>query len=536
MRRFFGIFIFIVLGFLLGFGVREVQGEIRAKREAKERKFSYATAPVLEEKAFVVLIFEGEGRSEETLLTALNQEYDAYRVIYFGSENSAAKLFLKNYDLEGKVTYVESHKEKSELVYRAVHAAESKEIVVMLGGGDSFSSRQVLSTLNKHFADSDVWMLSSQTLHYPTYEKTWNPGYFQAFYAGLAKQIRLETFLMDGAFTREHYEKVLFPRLSSVAGSHAYQMKEPLFISGASRALPLMDEEGTYAPAKEYPWHDASKDEERVDLLVFSYNRPLQLYAFLESSEKYLENLHRMFVIYRAGNDHYEKGYKKVKEAFPNVIYMKQSVDHPSEDFAPTVQKALFDRDISSARFVTFAFDDFVLKEEIDLQEAACLLKETGAYGFYFCLGNNLQNHPQEEKKILIQEGIYGWQFSTMEGAWRVPNSVRMTLFKKEEIAGDFLYMKYHNPNLLEALWSEKADLSRIGLYYDRSKALSLPLNLTVEGEGIEEKVSKMSTKELLTLFDQGLKMDITSIQKVDNRAIDLSIKPTFIQRQGDRK
>ncbi|MCB1082051.1 MAG: hypothetical protein KDK63_02785, partial [Chlamydiia bacterium] len=101
---------------------------------------------------------------------------------------------------------------------------------------------------------------------------------------------------------------------------------------------------------------------------------------------------------------------------------------------------------------------------------------------------------------------------------------------------GDFLYMKYHNPNLLEALWSEKADLSRIGLYYDRSKALSLPLNLTVEGEGIEEKVSKMSTKELLTLFDQGLKMDITSIQKVDNRAIDLSIKPTFIQRQGDRK
>lgn len=532
MRRFLTILAFIALGFLLGFGFREVQGEIHAKREAKKRQYSFSTEPVLEEKAFVVLMFENGTCIEESLLSVLNQKYAPFRVIYLGEGEKGGRTFLQNYDRNRMVTYVEKTKgkEESELLYRAIHSCQNHEIVVLLRGGEFLAHPHVLSSLNKHFADPNVWMTTSQELLFPTYDKRWSDGYHQAFYAGLAKQVKLEEFLIQGRFTGENYEKILFPSLIELTGKHAFGINEAHFVTPLERKEIRRQGGDVHSPIREYPWHDFSKDEERVDLLIFSYNRPLQLYAFLESSEKHLENLHRQYVIYRAGNDHYEKGYEKVKEAFPNVIYIRQSVDNPYEEFAPVVRKTIFDRNVSTARYISFAFDDFLIKESIDFKEAVSLLKETGAYGFYFCLGNNLKDHPKDQR-LLIQEGVFGWQFSTMDGEWRVPNSLKMTLFNKEDIEVDFINMKFHSPNILEALWNENANLSRIGLYYDRSKAVSLPLNIAMENEKDSERVSKISTKELLTYFDQGLKINTLQVEQMENEAINVSLKPTFIKR-----
>lgn len=532
MRRFLSILVFIALGFLLGFGFREVQGEVQAKREAKKRQLSYSTEPVLEEKPFVVLMFEEDKGVEERLLSVLNQEYEPFRVIYIGGGRKNGKTFLQNYDLDGKVTYVEKKEEatESELFYRAIHACRNQEVMVILREGETFAHSQVLISLNKHFADPKVWMTTCQEVKTPTFEKRWNDGSYQAFYVGLAKQIKLEDFLAEGLFSDENLEKRFFTSLLDLAGHHSYGIQDPLIFSSREPKEIEQSRVSSYLPLKDYPWHDFSKDEERVDLLVFSYNRPLQLYAFLESSERFLEGLHRQYVIYRAANDHYEKGYAKVKEAFPNVIYLRQSVENPSDDFGSVVKKTLFDRNVSSARYITFAFDDFLIKESIDFREAVNLLKETGAHGFYFCLGNHLKVHP-EKQKFLIQEGVFGWQFSTMEGEWRVPNSLKMTLYKKDEIEPDFINMKFHSPNILEALWNEGANLSRIGLYYGKSKAVSLPLNIAMEDEGASEKVSKISTKQLLTYFDQGLKIDTSHLEEIENETIDVSLAPEFVRR-----
>lgn len=60
---------------------------------------------------------------------------------------------------------------------------------------------------------------------------------------------------------------------------------------------------------------------------------------------------------------------------------------------------------------------------------------------------------------------------------------------------------------------------------------MSLPLNIAIEGEGEAEKFSKISTKELLTYFDQGLKMNTAQVEEIENESIDVSIKSEFIQR-----
>ena len=53
-----------------------------------------------------------------------------------------------------------------------------------------------------------------------------------------------------------------------------------------------------------------------ADFVIFSYNRPLQLYAFLESIEKYVAGIGSIQVIYRVSDDSYEEGYKVVKKEF----------------------------------------------------------------------------------------------------------------------------------------------------------------------------------------------------------------------------
>ncbi len=539
MKRFFYILLLLAVGFSLGFGYREVKAEVDAKRETKRRHTTYATQPVMENKSFVVITVAKDDAPfcEQNLLSILSQEYEDFRVIYIenGSTDETAKKtksFLQNHDLDGKFTFVKNEEGISEAegLYRAIHSCQNKEIIVFLRGNEFFAQNNVLDRLNHYFADPDVWMTASEEIHYPTYSKLKGEIFYQACYAGLLKRVKLQEFLNEGNFTERSYEEVITSPLKELAGSHAYGIAEAQFLCQKKREFSSKERIASYPLLKGNPWHDFANDEERVDLLVFSYNRPLQLYAFMESSEKYLENLHRLYVIYRAGNDHYEKGYHEVKEAFPRAIYIRQSIESPYEDFAPKVRKIVFDRDISSARYITFALDDFVIKEPIDMKEAVSCLKMTGAYGFYFCFGNNLSSHPKESK-ILIQEGVYAWQFSHMAGGWKVPNSVKMTLFKKEEIYPDFLNMKFHNPSILQVLWNENADLSRVGLYYGRSKAVNLSLNVVTENEWVDEKLTNISTKELLTFFDQGLKMDISPLEHIENQTIEIDFEPKFTKR-----
>ena len=534
MKRLFFILVLIGIGFAIGVSYREIRAEIRAKRQLQRKQTAYATEPVIHNKSFVVITYaqDMEDFVPQSLLSTLNQNYSDFRIIYIDDGLNMDLSFVEKYDQEEKVTYVRNVNPIGSIegLYRAIHSCKSDEIVVLLRNEEMFAHSDVLSDLNRYFADSSMWMASGEEMRCNSFEKVDAGESYQVFYAGLFKHINLQDFLTDGTFKTGAYEKEIAAPLLELSGEHAYLIPKPLLLSQIDKSEVSSARTKNYARVKENPWHDHIMDEERVDVVVFSYNRPLQLYAFLESSDKHLENLHRQFVIYRAGNDHYERGYQKVKEAFPQVMYIRQSVENPSEDFAPVVQKTVFDRNVSTAHYVAFALDDNVIRESIDLKKATQSLKETGAYGFYFRLGRNLDSH-LEEKRIPIAEGVNAWQFSEMDGEWAVPNSVNMALFKKKDIYPYFLCMKFHSPNLLQALWNEHADLSQVGLYYDQSKVVNLPLNIVMENEMVDGQNAKISTKELLTFFDQGLKMDIVPLEQIENKSVEIEFMPEFTRR-----
>ncbi len=101
---------------------------------------------------------------------------------------------------------------------------------------------------------------------------------------------------------------------------------------------------------------DAAKT---ADFIIFSYDRPMQLYALLESTTNFITGLNDIFVIYRTSDDNYEMGYQIIKEDFPHVHYIKQS-DNPQADFKPLTLQAF---QAGSADYIVFAVDDIIFPE-----------------------------------------------------------------------------------------------------------------------------------------------------------------------------
>lgn len=273
----------------------------------------------------------------------------------------------------------------------------------------------------------------------------------------------------------------------------------------------------------------------KADLVVFSYDRPLQLYAFLESLEKYVKNVGETTVIIRSSGGDYDKGYKEIKRRWPKVHYLTQG-SKPKRDFKPYVLKSTFKTPNS---YVLYGVDDIVIRDEIDLEECINWIEKTGALGFYLRLGEHTDFCYMENKYQGIPESIYlgndvfVWQFKDGEGDFGYPHTVDMTLYRKEDIRGDLEEIDFTTPNTFETEWAEKARLHQMGLYYRKSKIVNLPLNLVNDKQ--LRKIGSYTVEQLLEKFTQGFKLDIGPLHELQNRSAHVDMEVSFIPRDSQK-
>jgi len=273
--------------------------------------------------------------------------------------------------------------------------------------------------------------------------------------------------------------------------------------------------------------------QEKADLVIYSFDRPMQLYAFLESAQQYMAGIDEVVVIYRASSVAYDASYSIVKQTFPSVIYLQQS-EKPLLDFKPLTVQAVFD---SPSRYVIFAVDDIIVKDYICCSDDIQTLEQHNAYGFYYRLGSHLSycytmNASQAVPPLKqVTEGIYAWQFKQGQHDWGYPNTVDMTLYRKKDIESFFKNGNYNTPNTLEGRWSGQAGtiMHRTGLCYATSKMVNLPLNRVQHD--YPNRHMEVSAQELETRFEQGLKIDIKPLFCVANISAHMEYEPTFIQR-----
>ncbi len=281
--------------------------------------------------------------------------------------------------------------------------------------------------------------------------------------------------------------------------------------------------------------HETSHND-KADLIIFSFDRPLQLYALLESVEKYMIGLSSIQVIYRASTDNFEQAYQTVKADFSSVSFTRQG-SNPRADFKPLTVHALTQ---SPSAYVLFAVDDIIVTDHIDCKACIHALDKYNAYGFYLRMGKNLtecyamnraQQLPQFQE---VESGILQWCFAQSELDWNYPHTVDMTLYRKKDIESQFKQMQYWAPNPLEATWAGRAGhiMHRTGLCYAHTKMVNVPLN-SVQLDFTNRNMEFMTSKQLLELFNQNKKIDISPLYRINNQAAHMAYAPTFVERMN---
>ena len=558
-------FIFLLILAVAGvgyFGLTANKGSSK-KIKSEEKKFA-----VLEHKPIVVLIMSYNNLKwyEKNLRSVLEQNYDNFRIIYVddASNDGMSEKVGEWATKDKRIQYVRNSMNLGPManLYHGVHQCQDHEIVVILDGDDWLAHDRVLSRVNEIYANPDTWVTYGSYIYYPSYKKgecsklipqeviskkqlrgyPWSSSHLRTFYAGLFKQIKLQDFLLDGKFYPAACDYASMIPLLEMAGPHSHFVNEILYVNNRDNVLnedKVYNKEQLvvpqyvrsllpYEPTATRLFEEKTKS---ADLVVFSYDRPMQLFAFLESMEKYVTHLGQATVIYRSSGSDFEEGYTKVKERFPLVQFWRQG-ENPAQDFKPLTMKAVFE---SPNDYVVFAVDDIIVKDYVDLAECTKALEQTGSYGFFLRLGKNTDySYMMDQKQDIpasvdLGSGIFAWQFGVGKYDWDYPNNVDFTVYKKEEIRPRLQKIHFKHPNDMECHWAQKADRKKTGLYYAHSKMVNIPLNL-VNLSG-NRNMKSFDTKELLMRFKAGLKIDIAPLHQIENKSCHMECEVAFVER-----
>ncbi len=522
---------------------------ISAPIQGASCKFSIIVPPVVSEDLF------------ETLASLTDQRYINWHLYAINNGSLKAKEVRDFMQKHESCLTVASNSHRQELVqavYTTGLSCPDQSVILILLPGQIFANQNVLAQLAELYEDSTVWAasgnyqlkgLSGKRIagDFPlniyqdnTFRshKAWCIGLPFTCRAWLLKQIKLGDLIDRGHFYGNVQKAYLFPLLEMAGKEHYRFIDDILCIQHSPVPAPsekekqqerLIRSKRKYQPLAQ----PVTSDKQKARLIVYSKDRPLQLYAFLESCYAHVTGAYEVVVIYATSNSSYGRAYDVLKAHFPQAIFHHQrtAADLKALTLASVYQRA--------GDYVAFAVDDIIIKDAIDLDAALMLLELTGAHGFYLRLGKNITHcysvlprgaYTGTPPLLKITPTVYAWQFMAGRGEWRQICTLDMTLYRKRDIRGALESLRYHTPNELEATWEQFSNFSLIGLCPVTSQIVNIPLNL-VQTYSKNRNMALYTPVELLSKFNAGLKMDIRPLFKINNSAPHMEHNPRFIKR-----
>jgi len=502
--------------------------------------------------------------TKKTLDSIFSQSYQNFRVVYIddGSSdltNTIASEYAK--ELNDKRLVIKHFSERKgtvERLYEEVQNLSNDEIVIYMKGNAWLDDLDALQKIHHYYKNYDVWFAYTQHINYRTKEvgsespwciknalrrKSFEKPRLKTFYAGLFKRVKLMDFFFEEKFVSDHQGEAYILPLMEMAADHTAFISEPLCAyiqrsiynedrpsqQSSKMCLHHVRSQPSYKQLFNHPALTEPQTEALADIVIFSYNRPLQLFALLESIHRYVKSYDHINVIYRASNARYEKAYRDLIKAFPNANFDKQKKE--ADDFNGLLEDATFN---SPSEYVLFSHDDIIIKESFDLKNCIDAMKEASSYFFSLRLGKNIsysyregfnQNVPYH---IQHAEDVIGWQADSTKGSWAKSHSIDMSLYRKKVIEKAFKKIHFKDPFDLEQKWAEyHAKKNHVGLAFSSSKAIGLPLKTKTK-----DSTSFYTTAELLVEFEKGRKMNIDPIYGINNPSIYMDYQPLFVDRK----
>ena len=181
---------------------------------------------------------------------------------------------------------------------------------------------------------------------------------------------------------------------------------------------------------------------QKVDFVIFSKNRALQLKALLESFFHFVDTplVNSVTVLYKSDPDYLE-GYKKLIGAFTSVNFIEES------DFRGQTLSIIE----GSFNFLCFLVDDIIFYKKVDSpitpkESDVCFSLRMGENSRYSHPANSWYNSPkfQHEEKHII------WDWTSGEYDFGYPFSLDGHVFRKNDILQTLEHAIFRSPNSLE--------------------------------------------------------------------------------------
>ena len=270
-----------------------------------------------------------------------------------------------------------------------------------------------------------------------------------------------------------------------------------------------------------------------IDCVIFSYHRPIQLYATLESFNAHLKKQPEITVLYKSTKEKYDIGYAIVKKAFPHVNFIKESPNGFRTNLLDHLES-------NSKPFLIFCTDDIILTAPIDLEKDTSILNNE-TYGVYYRLGKNITYSGVNNQNILLKTPTltkhkyktFLWSFYRQKSHWGYPFNVDFTLFKKSDILPTLKTLKYSDPTSLESHYQRKTMAIKRnyqGVCFNHSRIINIVSNRVAE-QSQNKFLGKQSAEYLNALFIQGKKINISKFNYYRNNRTHIFVMYDFINR-----
>jgi hypothetical protein len=307
-----------------------------------------------------------------------------------------------------------------------------------------------------------------------------------------------------------------------------------------------------------------------VKAVIFSFNRALQVEGTLHSfylrckDSKQVE----MYVLYRASSLEHESQYEVLKQAYPQVIFLRETnfrhdLGEILKSFYPSnVQKTLlslvewansfrsqnttpsswFLRKVKkivrwlpsmympvpdSENYVMFMVDDNIFIRDFSIGTTIKALQSVrNAIGFSLRLGLNTtfcypMDAPQKIPEYLkIQENVLAHEWTSAQYDFNYPLEVSSSIYRASDIVPFLLGLSYANPNTLEGEMAAQsckfaARFPKL-LWFDASVAFCNPINKvqTVLTDNRAAVTHYYTIEDLAQKFDREERIDVDFYNK----------------------
>lgn len=262
------------------------------------------------------------------------------------------------------------------------------------------------------------------------------------------------------------------------------------------------------------------KKEEKIDSIVFSKDRAIQLHAFLISYIQQVQDYGTIFILYKTSDERHKKSYEELKTIFNSekFVFIEET------EFRKQLIAILSQ---SKANTIGLYVDDMIFLQTVNYTDI--LKVNTFENVVTLSRGKEMDYSVVLQRKIdlptfanLENEMLsFSWNQYNYLSDWTYPLGVSGYFYGRDELLIMFSDQSYKAPNSLESSMQfyKEFFINRKGVCYSSISCCCIHANI-VQTECINPTLGVFSIEDLLNKWNEGMKIDVSQFYaKTGNEA-----------------